>query len=280
MRTREELAILDTRYQKALRLNHYPVAVKMLKDAKELDELTDVKGRPLRKVSGIRYTFCQAIAQARYMGTVVASDAEGVSMCTAAASFLGFRDLPEDLMTWEYPDGYVRMYFTTEEVARKNLASVPRFPRGTYAAVLLAPLERMPVDPDVVVFFGNSAQIMAVFYGWNYDKGERLDNGFCGMAACLDMIVEPMQTGKPRFIIPCNGGRVLSWKGDDNIAIAIPGALLDDVIEGIEFNRRGMLVYPIPWQDVLWEPPKGTVLRRIMDGEGAYPPDQRHPEKK
>jgi len=272
----EDIRTMAKRYDELLRLATYPVAVKLFGELKELEEEKDEKGRPVRFIeAGKRLTVCQFLSQARYLGRVFAGTKESLSMCMPGAWAMGFMELAE-----EFADGYVRAYFAEEEIARKTVASVPHFEVGTHVAMLASPFERMPVDPDVVIFFGNTAQVMKCFYGYNYNKGGRLELSTCGLAGCADMVVPPMHTGKPNIIFGCNGFRILAWPSDNEAAFAIPAALLEDVLEGLEFNHRGMLRYPITWQHLDWEPPEGTVLRNLMDGKGFYPAELRHPERK
>ena len=186
----EHLKSISDRYDRMLRLSSYPVAVKLFEDPKELDEVKDEGGRPVKKLAGKKLTICQVLAQARYLGKVMAVTDDNLR-CIPARAALGFIELP-----LEYADGYVRAYFTDEEVARRTLATIPRFKAGKYAAILVSPLERMPVDPDVVVFFGNTAQMQRFIHGYLYNKGGRLEFSSNGEAVCADVIVPPMQTGK------------------------------------------------------------------------------------
>lgn len=274
--SKERLEFISRRFDRLLRLSSYPVAVKMFKDAKELAKAKDEKGRPINLVSGLRLTVCQALAQPRYWGTIVAGNAESLNMCMVGAWAMGFEELAEN-----YADGYVRAYFTNEEVARRCIALIPRFKLGECSAMLAAPLERITVDPDVVLFYGNTAQAYRFIQAYNYNKGGRLEFGCTGEAGgCADCVVVPIQTGKPTVAFPCNGARLLSWPSDDEVVCGVPANALEDILEGLEFTHAGMVRYPMTWQHINWEPPTGTILRNVMEGKGFFPPEQRHPEKK
>lgn len=274
--SKEKLESMARRFDQLLRLSTYPVAVKMFKDAKELLEVKDDKGRPVRPIRGMRLAICQALAQPRYWGTIVAGDADSLDMCKPGAWSMGFRELPED-----YPDSYVRAYFTEEEVARRCMALIPRFKVGEYSAMLAAPLERITVDPDVVLFYSNASQAYRFIQAYNYNKGERLEFSCTGEAGgCADCVVLPMQTGKLSIAFPCNGARLLSWPSDNEVVCGVPASILEDTLDGLEFTHAGMIRYPMTWQHINWEPPPGTILRNVMDGKGFFPPEQRHPEKK
>ncbi len=269
---KRDFKVLADRYNQMLRLSSSPVAVKLVKNAEELESIRDEKGKPIRQIKGKNLALCQLLGQARYLGRVTAGTNDSAGFCTLGAGLLGFRELPED-----YADGYVRAYFTDESIARKTIATSPRFEGGKHYAMVVAPLESTSFDPDAVIFFGKTAQIQRLIVAHLYDKGGRLEFSCNGEALCGDVIVAPIQTKKPVVGFPCNGSRLLSWPSDDEIACGIPGELLEDIIEGLEFSHRGSIRYPLTWVHLDWEP-QGKI-RDVMEGRGIFPPELRHPEK-
>lgn len=145
---------MSKQFDEWLRLASYPVAVKLFGSKKELDEAKAESGRPVRRVTEPRLTICQLLAQARYIDRTLAGDADALGMCMLATRAMGFKEVPDS-----YGDGYVRAYFTDETAARNCIASMPSFKPGSYVGMMVSPLDRMPLSPDVVVFFGNTAQI-------------------------------------------------------------------------------------------------------------------------
>lgn len=271
--TQEELRAISNRYNEMLRLNSYPVAVKMFQSLAELEEVKDEKGRPVRRVGAVKLTVCQLLAQSRYLGRVLAGSAESLSMCLPGAAAMGFQELPEG-----FADGHVRAYFTDEETAKKNMALVPKFEAGKYVAMLASPLERMPIDPDIVLFFGNTAQIYRFTHSYLYNKVGRLEFSTSGLVGCSDLIVSPLRSGKPGIALPANGTRLASWFSDDEVGCGVPTDILEDVLEGLEFTHRGGIRYPMTWQSIEWEAQEP--FRNVLQGKGFFPPDQRHPERK
>jgi len=273
--TVDRLAYIAKRFDKLIRPTSFPVAIKLYKSKKELEDVRDPKGRPIRQVTDKNLTICQLIGQARYLGLVKAAAKDSASMCMYGAAVMGFEELPK-----EYMHGYVRSYFTDEEVAERNFATTPMFNVGDYEALLVAPLDKMFVVPDVVLLFGNTAQVYRLFHGYNYNKGVRLEfstNGEAGM--CADAIALPMQTKKPCIALPCNGARLLSWPSDNELAFAMPAGTVEDILEGLEFTHKGMIRYPLTWVHLDWEPPMMSIIRNAMSGKGFFPPEQRNVKK-
>ena len=242
----EELRSMSDRYNRLLRFTTNPVAVKFFEDIKEAEAVTDAKGRPIPKATG-EMTLCQLLAQSRYLDRVHIGTPETVVLCHPGASAVGFKALPE----W-YPQGYVGLYFPSFEISKHMCENMPYLPLGKYKAILSAPLERMPADPDLVIFFGNAAQIYKMVMAWGYDTGERLTFTASGEAWCSDVLVPPMLSGQPHIAFCCNGGRIMSWPSDDEISLGVPANELEHILKGMEFQHRGGIRYPITWFHITW----------------------------
>jgi uncharacterized protein (DUF169 family) len=272
----QELENIANRIDKLLRPTSFPIGVKLFEHEEEVDNIRDKEDRPIRKIQGKNLAVCQVLGQARFLGQVKVASKKNASMCMYGSAVLGFEKLP-----LEYMHGYVRAYFNDEKVAEKNFANTPMFKEGSHEAILVAPLEKMPVIPDVVIFYGNTAQIYRLIHAYNYNKGVRLEFSSNGEAGgCADIIVSPMLTKKPSVAFPCNGARMLSWPSDDGLACGISISILKELLEGLEFTHDGMIRYPLTWQQLDWEVPEGTILWNAIRAKGFYPPDQRHPERK
>lgn len=244
----KDLQSLAARYDKMLRLTTVPVAVKLFGKLADLEKIS-YKGKPI-KLLGKRLALCQIFAQARYYGRLNAGTREKLDLCRLGADAFGFP-------VTDYTHVYSGTYFNGDEAARRMIETTPKFKRDLYKAILVAPLEKSPVEPDVVLFYGNTAQILRLVHGYLYNKGGRLEFSSSGDAgACADPVVIAMQTQKPSIGLPCNGGRVLSWPSDDELVCGVPGALLEEILLGIEATHfgPGQIHYPVAWQHIDWEP--------------------------
>lgn len=238
---------MSDEYRHYLGLQGFPVAVKMIADVAELDEIYH-KGKPVRRLSK-NLLICQLLAQARFYGRVIAGEEKNLNLCRLGADAVGFE-------VTDYTHVYSGTYFTSDQTARKMIETMPKLERGKYHAILVAPLDRSPVEPDVVVFYGNAAQMLRIVNGYLYNKGGRLDFSCSGDAgACCDPIVIPMQTEKPSIGIPCNGGRIMSVPNETDLMCGIPFKVLGEVLDGIKFTATNVPVqFPTAWQHIDWEP--------------------------
>jgi uncharacterized protein (DUF169 family) len=177
---------LTKKLEALLRLKTFPVAFKLLEDAAELENNPHVRRMP-HKV-----TTCQLVTIVRtYDWTVGAVAEDFVSpRCTG---IIGLSDLPEYIL-----DGTMRsmVWCGTVEDARKCEESIPLIPSGKYNAVMLAPLVYNPFDPDVVLIYGNPAQMILLINAIQFLDYERMQFFSVGESACADSITQCFNTGK------------------------------------------------------------------------------------
>lgn len=226
---------LTKKLEALLRLKTFPVAFKLLKDVAELENNPWVRRLP-HKV-----TTCQLITIVRtYDWTVGAVAKDFVSpRCT---SILGFEDLPDVIR-----DGTMRsmVWCGTVEDARTCEESIPMIPTGTYNAVILAPMVYNPFDPDMILVYGNPAQMMLLINAIQFRDYERLQFYSVGETACADVIAQCYLTGKPALTIPCYGERRYGHAQDDEMVMGIPHDYYEKIVDGLqELYNRGIR-YPI-----------------------------------
>jgi len=227
-----------TRLNELLRLKTFPIGVKLLGSIGEIEGIREVK-RPREEVA-----ICQLIGYARFYGWTIAGTT-GDNLCPVGAVVLGFVEPSKSFLSG---DLFYGRYQATREAAKKMAQLIPRIQYGKYSAILAAPLEKIPLDPDLVVIYGNSAQMMRLIHGILWGEGGRLQFGMAGEAVCADTIAQPMITGEPQLSIPCYGDRRFAGTTDEELAMGIPYEMIDRVIEGLEKTHKSGTRYPIPTQ--------------------------------
>jgi uncharacterized protein (DUF169 family) len=130
--------------------------------------------------------------------------------------------------------------------AVKEVESIPRFQPQEVGAVYLCPLERLPLDPDVVVVYGNPAQLMRLIQAAAYSLGTRITGEFGGKVECSEYLIAPYRSGEFRVAIPGAGDRIFSMTQDDELVAAFPGSMLAGLLVGLEYaGKRIGARYPI-----------------------------------
>lgn len=235
-----------------LRLKTLPVAVKFLKDKAELPE----KARRPSVALGKRITICQGVTMARNYGWTIGFSKED-NVCVPAAIMFGFSEAADQALS--VARLFCEIGFAqTEDSALEETASMSRFQNGEIEAIVLAPVEKASFEPDVILLYGNPAQMMRLAQAWTYTSGERLSGHCGGKLECDEYLITPFKMQSPRMVIPGNGERIFAATQDDEMVFAVPSKHLQLVAQGL--NEAGKAVgarYPAtPYQNYQPDLPK------------------------
>ena len=226
---------LVRRMEILLRLRSFPVAMKMLEKKAQLQEVPFLR-RPENKVS-----MCQLINLVRNFDWTVGADAEDFTLPTCS-SILGLNELPSC-----HSDGTFRsiVWVQTKEDGKRFEAAIPRIPTGKYEAVAMAPLVYDPFEPDIVLIYGNPAQLILLINALQFEDYEVMDFHCVGESSCSDAIGRCYLTGKPQLSIPCYGERRYGHAQDDELVMALPASHMEKALRGLEVLYRRGVRYPI-----------------------------------
>ena len=134
-------------------------------------------------------------------------------------------------------------WFGTADDAYQQQLETPRVPVAE--AVALAPLAKEKFEPEVLLFYGNPAQMMMLLCGLQKEKYERFPFFFIGEGACADSLGECYRTHKPQLSIPCYGERSMGQVADDEISLALPPGEIPRAISGLKKLAKVGFKYPI-----------------------------------
>jgi uncharacterized protein (DUF169 family) len=229
---------LNDEINKYLRLATFPVGVKLLEDKEDLNNIKFLK-KPEKKIA-----ICQIFSYARYYGWTMGCTKED-NLCPLAEISLGFE---ESYRLFEEGAFFVGRYNETKEAAKKTTATMPKLPYDKYSAIIAGALERIDFEPDVILIWGNSAQIMRIIQGYLWKKGGRVSmSTFCD-GVCADTISNAILTNDLQIAFPCLGDRRFGMALDTDLIASIPLGIIDEIIEGMEKTHKSGTRYPIPFQ--------------------------------
>lgn len=225
-----EWPVLAKRANKILELEISPIAIKLVRRGEEIPE-------GVEEYSGDPIPFCAFVGIVRAEGKVISARARALGACPLGLSALGFSETPQKVMEGEADFEAGR--FLNLDAARRKVSSIQRLSdiigAGMIEAVLAAPLDKAPVDPDVVHIFGSAYQMMRIVQGSIYKDGGKGYGEFAGMqATCSDATVVPLITNRPNFTVQCVGSRVKCECGDWEMLAGIPGTKFEEVVTGVE----------------------------------------------
>ena len=160
--------------------------------------------------------------------------------CSAAKAALGIEPLPEKVRSGKVP--FMHGLASSQEAAARTMAEIPKLPPGSTAGTLLAPLEKAPFDPDVVVLTVTPKQAMWVANAFLFKNGgPRLTASFAGMqASCGDVTALPFVSGKVNFSLGCYGCRSAGKLGEDEMYVGVPIGQLAELVSGLKGLGKAM----------------------------------------
>ena len=228
-------AELGTELENTLRLKTKIIAYRRLEKAEELDSLKNVV-----RIDRF-FTFCQVPFMVRVNGITVGMTREDKIQDRCSRLF-GLKQATEKSMNAEAAM-LSTTWFRSPEEALQQQNDYYRVPVG--GAIVLAPLTKQKFEPEVLLMYGNPAQIMMILCGLQKVKYERFSFSFIGEGACTDSLAQCYITGKPAVSIPCYGERSMGGVSDDEMAIALPPGELERTISGLKQLAKIGFKYPI-----------------------------------
>jgi uncharacterized protein (DUF169 family) len=223
----------------------FPLGIKL---AKEGEKISQKVKYPLRDM-GTHLSLCQGLTISRTFGWTIAFSKEDHA-CPVASVFLGHIE-PDIFLQGTIAGTYQDM----EECGKIMEASFPRRPFNSIGEVWLSPLNNCEFEPDLVVVYGNPAQILTLIHAANFRRGTGIKSLSHGRGGCATWIAGIIQSNESTYIIPGSGERVFGGTQDYEMSFAIPCSQFKNVIEGLEFLRKkGAYRYPVQNLAILSEP--------------------------
>jgi len=221
-----------------LRTETFPLAIRIFRSGEPLPE----RVRRPHADMGIRVAICQGISMARRYGWALAMGPEDLS-CPIAQVAFGFKPaIPYytegNLAAGMYVESCGQGAFTEQEV--------PKLTPEEAGIVVVAPLARCSFEPETILIYGNSAQVMRAAAASLWKTGGALTSTTSARADCADIVIRTSRTGQPQVILPCYGDRVFGQTQDHEMVFTLPWAKVPDFLEGLEGTHKGGVRYPIP----------------------------------
>jgi len=212
----------------SLELNSVPAGVKFFEnvDGTQIENMLLDKGfeHPLEPLNT-----CQLVAIARIQRKKVFATRNDMA-CVVGAVTLGLIEEPEVMKK-----GYLASYSRKDlELAAEFTRTIPRVRDRQVSVVAFSPLGAMPFEPDVIVIYGNSLQVMKIIASYLWDKRGRVEVALGGeFSVCGDVIAKTHITNRLQFSIPCSGERASAGVSDNELSVGIPGKDIVGVCEAL-----------------------------------------------
>ena len=211
---------LSKKLKTTLGLEDSPVGVKLIKVGEELPEIAE-RAEPI--------AYCASIYRARKGESILlGKDKHG---CLLGAANLGLISVPEKIASGETHAGAGLL--TSPAAASRTVGEIPRIDAETIQATLVFPLEKAPLEPEVVILHVKPDQALWVVLALNYNRGGRISSSFAGIGGtCGDATVIPYLKTSPNFTTGDFGGR--TRREPEEMIVGIPVSLLEEVVDNLE----------------------------------------------
>lgn len=181
-------------------------------------------------------TFCEDVVKARGGSTIglIKDDLD----CPYALAVLGFEEMSKDVV-----ESLVK-HQKFGPNTQKFLEALPMLPSGKYRAVVVGPLDSIPIEPDVDIITGSADQIIRVLHAWVWLKGEYLKPHISGLASiCSEAIAYVSNSGLPNLVsLPCLGAKEVASFPLGDVIFALPHKLMPDIIRAL--SRMSEVIKP------------------------------------
>jgi len=205
-----------------LDLNRNIVGVKFI-FSKEEFEILDVK--QVRE----KMSYCNTVRLAT-KGYSYKAEAENF-LCKASARALGTLEVDNQVVSGQ--DYYSFNMYNSLGTAKYVQQNVTYIDHKIYG-VLVMPLGKFEVEPDVAVMILNPYQSMRVVQGYAYHKGIAKNVKFTGnQGLCSECTATPYETNDLNVSLLCANTRFAANWQDDEMGIGMPYHLFETVADGI-----------------------------------------------
>jgi uncharacterized protein (DUF169 family) len=233
-----DAATLNGHLEKHLRVATFPVGIRSLRPG----EAPPPRARRPGKQLGVKVAICQALGLARRYGWTMALSGDDLS-CPVARAVFGFEERNDFYTSGTLADG---MYASCRDAGARFEEALAKYEPGEISFLVAGPLSRLEFEPETVLVYGNSAQVMRLLNACLFEKGGALRSEFSGRGDCADIVIRTARTREPQVILPCYGDRVFGMTADDEMAFTFPFAMAEQVVKGLEGTHAGGVRYPVP----------------------------------
>ena len=231
---------LGKKIEELIRPQTFPIAIKLIKSEDEIP--TDSK-RPIKTIKTQNF-ICQNFRMARSYGWTMAVTEEDCA-CRLARGVYGWDSVTDDMMEWGHQFN-IGLYSKDMETSKKLQKHLYVF-NNEYIGLVISPLTRTKVEPDVVQIYCLPAQAMRLTQAYLYMEGGVVEFTEAGrIGSCHLGVIKTFQLDKPQFVILGNGDRVWGGAEDHEVMYSFPKSKLELLVEGLEATHKAGLRYPVP----------------------------------
>ena len=182
--------------------------------------------------------------------------------CTPCLAALGLQRLESKTHLSEY---FLDMgYFDNIELAEMATKDLDLIPPGEIKGVVIFPLDKAPVYPDIVIIYGTPAQMARLAAGYLYYHGELIESKTTGFGISCLSAVKPYFNKKPALVHPGRGERILAGTDESEMFFTFPASYCESLVDGLKKTHDKGTRYPIQ-SYMIYQPPLIKPMKSLGD---------------
>ncbi len=151
--------------------------------------------------------------------------------CLGAARALGAVEITESFRSGQHS---LQLGLYQDFTTAKNVSKDMTYCSHKIDGILVKPLEKFSMEPDIVLIIADSYNAMRIIQGYTYNFAINSSFKFCGnQAICSECTAYPFEKNDINISLLCGGTRYKCDWGEDEIAIGIPFNKFSSLVDGI-----------------------------------------------
>jgi uncharacterized protein (DUF169 family) len=225
-----EVKEIEEKLNYHVRPQTYPIAIGFV------DEKDIPAGfrRPKRDF-GYPIPLCQGFSMARRYGWQIAMAKED-HQCPTGAVSTGIVAPKKRLVEGEFK---IPPWEDNKEERAKVFNPLPKLPYRKGKTILLSPLRKTRFEPELIILYGNPAQVQILVEGLH-----KIWESHPMISSCNSLVAVSLLNNDHNIAIPCPAERQVAATQDDEMAYAIPASKLDELLKGLDKLHAFGLRYP------------------------------------
>lgn len=221
---------------KHLRPQTFPVAIRLAGS----EDAGPGKFKQPKKDFGVTMPVCQGVSLSRRYGWTLAMSQEDM-LCPLGSLTLGFVPPKQKFLDGEFN---IPFWLPDKQTRAKVAQNISKLEYNKYSRIFIAPLHKADFEPQVIIFYGNPAQLSRLVQSNVYANGKPLTSSQSGGFACGGEITVPFLTDECQMIITGGGDRAIAQTQDHEGAFSIPVSRLEGIVNGLEATHKAGMRYP------------------------------------
>ncbi len=175
-------------------------------------------------------SYCNAVKGASLGKEIILT--KETSGCPGSSRALGFVDARQEY--FEGKSGFSLGLFKDVQVASKVAMQTPIF-KHDMQAIVIKPLSKFESEPDVVMVFSNSREMMRLVQGYTFQFGLNGNFNISGnQALCVEATMTPFAKKDLNISLLCSGTRYKAKWGENELVAGFPFEMSKDIVDGLK----------------------------------------------